>query len=437
MLVLVTIANYVLGVKNLTGDNNIGATPEHEAPAPGPQGQKQAARGPQGKSGGKPAEKVVKTRPLAKAARMRKRHWGVLASFVAIVVVPLFLVGFYLWIVADDRYGSTTGFSVRQASEQSSSDILGGLAKFTGVSSSPDSDVLYQFIRSQNLALEVDKKLHLRQYFSAHWKSDPVYALWPSATAEDLHWYWGRVVRVTYSQGSGLLQVDVHTFTPDMAQKIAQQIVAESTKMVNGLNDVARDDAIRYADNDLVKAQKQLREAREKLTEFRTRTQIVDLQADIQGRMGVTNNLQQQLAQELVALDQLAASTSEDDPRVTQAKRRIQAIRERIATERKNLATTVVPGTGKDYPALMSEFEGLTVDREFAEQVYRAALTARDSAYDSAQRQTRYLATFITPTLADSPEYPQRSMIFGLAALFLLLSWGIVVLIYYSIRDRG
>jgi capsular polysaccharide transport system permease protein len=380
---------------------------------------------------------AIKTRALAKAARMRKRHWGVLVSFIAIVIIPLFIVAVYLWAIADDRYASTTGFSVRQADEQSSSDILGGLVKFTGGSSSPDSDVLYQFIRSQNLALEVDKKLHLREYFSAHWKSDPVFALAPNATAEDLHEYWGRVVRVTYSQGSGLLQVDVHTFSPDMAQKIAREIVSESTKLINGLNDVARNDAIRYADNDLAKAVEKLRAARENLTEFRTRTQIVDLQADIQGRMGVTNNLQQQLVQELVALDQLAASTSADDPRVTQAKRRIQAIRERIANERQNLATTIVPGTGKDYPALRSEFEGLTVDQEFAEQVYRAALTARDAAYDSAQRQTRYLATYITPTLADAPEYPQRGMIFGLAALFLMLSWGIVVLIYYSIRDRG
>ena len=421
----------------MTGENNNGAVPEQKPARRQPQGQKQAANKPQGKPQGTPARKPVETRPLARAARMRKRHWGILTSFIAMVLVPLFVVAIYLWAVADDRYGSTTGFSVRQSDETSSSDILGGLAQFTGGSSSPDSDVLYQFIRSQNLALAVDKKLNLRSYFSSHWKSDPVFALWPDATAEDLHWYWGRVVRVTYNQSGGLLQVDVHTFTPDMAQKIAQEIVDQSTKMVNGLNDLARADAIRYADSDLEKAQKQLREAREKLTEFRTRTQIVDLQSDIQGRMGVTNNLQQQLAQELVALDQLAASTSTDDPRVTQAKRRIQAIRERIATERKNLATTIVPGTGKDYPALMSEFEGLTVDQEFAEKVYRAALTARDSAYDSAQRQTRYLATYITPTLADSPEYPQRAMIFGLAALFLMLSWGIIVLIYYSIRDRG
>ena len=394
-------------------------------------------RGPQGKQKRKLGQKTVKTRPLAEAARMRPRHWGVLASFIALVILPLFVVAIYLWAVADDRYGSTTGFSVRQSDDQSSSSILGGLAQFAGGSSSSDTDVLYEFIRSQNLALAIDKKLHLRQYFSSYWKSDPVFALKPNATAEDLHDYWDRVVRVTYGQGNNLLQVDVHTFTPEMAQKIAQEIVSESTKMVNGLNDVAREDAIRYADADLKKALSQLREAREKLTEFRTRTQIVDLQADIQGRMGVTNNLQQQLAQELVALDQTLASTSADDPRVTQAKRRIQAIRDRIATERKNLATTVVPGTGKDYPALMSEFEGLTVDQQFAEQVYRAALTARDAAYDNAQRQTRYLATYIKPTLADSPEYPQRGLIFGLAALFLLLGWGIMVLIYYSIRDRG
>ncbi|TMV94133.1 sugar transporter [Thioclava sp. BHET1] len=368
---------------------------------------------------------------------MRKRHWGVLISFCAIVLFPLFVVSVYLWGVADDRYASTVGFTVRTADEKAPSSLLGGLASFTGGSSSPDSAVLYQFIRSQALAAEVDKKLHLRDYYSSYWSSDPVFALQPNATIEDLTDYWGRIVRVTYNSSTGLIQVEVTAFTPDMAQKIAKEIVAESQTMVNGLNDSAREDAIRYANSDLKVAEDRLRTAREKLTEFRTRTQIIDLQSDIEGRMGVTNSLQQELAQDMVSLDELSASTSADDPRVAQAKRRIDAIRQRIANERQSLATTIVPGTGKDYPALMSEFEGLTVDLKFAEQVHLSALSARDLAYDNAQRQTRYLATFIKPTLADSAEYPQRSLLFGLAALFLILSWGIAVLIFYSVRDRN
>ena len=58
-------------------------------------------------------------------------------------------------------------------------------------------------------------------------------------------------------------------------------------------------------------------------------------------------------------------------------------------------------------------------------------------ARDDATRQSRYLATYIRPTLAQESEYPRREIIAGLAALFLLLVWAIAALVYYSIRDRS
>ncbi|WP_157374418.1 sugar transporter [Salipiger sp. CCB-MM3] len=352
------------------------------------------------------------------------------------MLLPLLLVALYLWLIAEDRYSSTTGFTVRQEEGQASSELLSGLAQFTGGGLAHDGDILYEFIRSENIVRRVDAELDLRSYYGGYWESDPIFALSPDASIEDLHKYWGRIVLVSYDEGSGLTQIEARAFDPDMAQKIADAIVTESQEMVNTLNDRAREDAIRYANIELEETQQKLRAAREALTKFRTRTQIVDLSADIQGRMGVMNNLQQQLAQELVALDELSSSTQSDDPRRTQALRRIQVIRDRIAEERRVFANTKVPGTDEDYPTLIAEYEGLTIDREFAEKAYSAALAARDAAYANAERQTRYLATYIHPTLPESPEYPQRPVLFGLSALFLLLSWSIGVLIYYSIRDR-
>ena len=92
---------------------------------------------------------------------------------------------------------------------------------------------------------------------------------------------------------------------------------------------------------------------------------------------------------------------------------------------------------GEDYPSLIAEFESLNVDLQFAEESYHAALTAYDVARDNAARQSRYLATYIRPTLAQSSEFPRRYILLGLAALFLVMTWSILALIYYSIRDRG
>ena len=99
-------------------------------------------------------------------------------------------------------------------------------------------------------------------------------------------------------------------------------------------------------------------------------------------------------------------------------------------------ASQEVGGLGKDYPTLMAEYEGLIVDREYAETAYRAALTALDAARAKISRQSRYLATYVEPTLSQEAEYPQREILAGLAALFLVLAWSIMALVYYSLRDR-
>lgn len=279
----------------------------------------------------------------------------------------------------------------------------------------------------------------MREHYQQAWPEDPVFALWPDSSIEDLESYWQRVVRVSYDQGSGLVELSVMAFTPEKAQTISQQIIAESQAMINALNEQAREDAMRYAILDLEEAVARLKRAREALTAFRTRTQIVDPDADLQGRMGVLTNLQQQLAQALIDYDLLGGKVAESDPRTQQAQRRIAAIRNRIVQERENFATETgdVSVDGKDYPSLIAEYEGLIVDSEFAEQTYRAALAAVDLARAKASRQSRYLATYVSPTLAESSQYPRRIMIIGLAGLFLLLGWATLALIYYSIRDRA
>jgi capsular polysaccharide transport system permease protein len=379
-------------------------------------------------------------RPPAGPARVRLRHLGLVLSFLLIVLVPVTVLCIYLWAIAEDRYGSLTGFTVRQEESGGATELLGGLIGLPGSNLSSDSNILYEFILSQTLVQEIEDKVGLRAHYSAYWSTDPAFALWPEASIEDLEWYWRRVVRISYDQNSGLIELRVLAYTPQKAREIAAEIVRQSQDMINELNVQAREDAMRYAQSDLGEAVSRLKTSREALTTFRTRTQIVDPEADIQGRMGVINNLQQQLAEALISSDILGRNnTTSGDPRKVQAELEIQVIRERIAKERESFASETAssaPG-GEDYPRLIAEYEGLVVDREFAEESYRAALTALDIARAQASRQSRYLATYIRPTLAETSEFPQRFTIAGVVGLILLLAWSVMALVYYSIRDRS
>ena len=407
---------------------------------PGPKGGPNAGPNAGKSPPGPPLPEVVQVRPIAAPATMRRRHWGLLLSFLLFVLLPLVASAYYLWTVAEDQYSSTTGFTVRSEESGGASDILGGLAQFAGANTGADGNVLNEFIQSQEIVEAIDDAVDLRTHYAQHWDTDPVFSLWPDASIEDLLWYWARVVRISFDEGSGLIDVQVLAFDPEMATRIAELIVSESQDRVNELNTQARADAMRYANEELEIAIARLKDAREALTRFRTRTQIVDPETDIQGRMGVMNNLQQQLAEALVEQDLLLATiTSETDLRIVQGQRRIDVIRARIAAEREAFANADddIGGVGEAYPTLISEFESLTVDREVAEETYRAALTALDVARANASRQSRYLATYVRPTRAQESEFPQRFVLIGLAALFLGLVWSVMALVYYSIRDRS
>lgn len=379
-----------------------------------------------------PDAEVVKVAPIAVRARLRFRHIAILSAFALFFVLPLALIGTYLATRAVDQFGSDAGFTIQQEGGEALSGIVAQVA--TGTTQS-ETDVLHKFIQSPAIVERINQRVDLRAHYSAAFDEDPIFALDPEASAEELIEYWPRVVRVAYDQSTRLIELQVRAFDPDFAQRVAREIIAESQTLINGLNSTARSDAIQYAETDLEDALNRMKASREALIQFRTRTQIVDPVTDLQGRLGVVNTLQQQLAEALVEYDLLLESTRGSDPRVAQAERQIRVIRNRIAQERENVSRGDGPQAGTDYPTLLAEYEGLLAERDFAEQSYLAALTALDAARANATRQSRYVATFIEPTRAQTSEYPKRIQLFLMAAFFLFLFWAIVTLIYYSLRD--
>ncbi len=378
--------------------------------------------------------------PPVSVARTRPRHVVTALSFVALVLLPIVLTAWYLWTRAEDRYVSQAGFSVRTEEIGSAFELLGGVAEISG-SSSSDTDILYKFIQSSELALVVDRRLDLRRLWAkADPARDPVFAYHPPGTIEDLTDYWNRMVSVYSDSGTGLIDLEVQAFSPEDAKAIATAIYEESSDMINRLSAVARNDATRYAREELDQAVERLKQAREALTRFRNENQIVDPSASIQGQMGILSSLQAELATTLIDLDILRQTANSNDPRITQGERRVRVIENRIAEERRKLGIGVaadqVPPGSRAFADIMGEYERLVVDREFAEQSYTSALSAYDAAVAEARRQSRYLAAHVNPTLPEASVKPERFQLLGLVTLFLLVGWSVLVLIGYSLRDR-
>ena len=266
---------------------------------------------------------------------------------------------------------------------------------------------------------------------------DPLFSYHPPGTIEDLVDYWNRMVDITYDSSGGLLELRILAFTPEDATRISERIYAESTALINELSQIAREDAIRYAREDLDEAVETLKEARSAITGFRNRYQIVDPTIDTQDQMGVVSSLQQQLATSLVELDILNESSQPNDPRVTQLERKIRVIENRIEEERRKVGVgSGMMASGEVMADIVGEYERLSVDQQFAEQTYTTTLAAFNAARAEAGRQSRYLAAHVRPTQAERSTYPRRPMLLALIGGFLVLVWSVLVLVVYSLRDR-
>lgn len=354
------------------------------------------------------------------------------------VVTPVIATAWYLWARAQDQYVSVMAFSVRKEDQKAGLDILGGLGAFTSSGGASDQNILYQYIRSEDMVRAVGETVDLPARFSGGWPRDFMYAYDPSGTIEDLVDYWNRQITVLSDDKTGIITVKTAAFSPQDAKTIADAIYAASSTTVNRLSDQAREDATRYAREELNKAERRVEEVRNRMTDYRIRTQLVDPKAEFESQMGILTQLQSQLAAALVAQDMLVENgTRESDPRFEQGQKKIGAIESRIQQERDKFSTSRDGPGGESYARLVADYEQLTSDRTFAEATYTAARATYDKALAEAQRQTRYLAAHIIPQVPEQSLRPNRPMVLALMALFLTLGWSILLLIYYSVRDRA
>jgi capsular polysaccharide transport system permease protein len=356
-----------------------------------------------------------------------------MAAFLLIVVLPTLSYSWYLWSRAADQYESDIGFGSRTEEGPSTFNFVGALTG-AGQTGSKDMDILNQFVVSQELVTKIDAELDLKAIWSKP-AADPLNAFHKDGTIEDLVSYWERMVLVDYDTATGLMNLRVFAFDPADAQRIANSILRESTAIINQLSQTAQEDTTRYSKQMLAETEQKLAAARLAVLDYQVKNNIVDPSNVVSNQLTVVATLVQELANTQVELDMLEGTVPEGDPRVSIMRRRLEVIENRIAAERAKVGAASSPDQ-PGYATLLAEFERLKVEQDFAQQAYLSALAAHDQALADAQKKTRYLATYVAPTLAEAPTAPNRPVHAALAALIGFLIWSVTVLTYYALRDR-
>ncbi|MDX0439656.1 RkpR, polysaccharide export protein [Sinorhizobium medicae] len=373
--------------------------------------------------------------------KLRWRHAIIGGTFLGLVAVPAMLASLYMAFIAADQYHSTTSFAVRSIEGGVSSDILGMFTQASGGSTVSDSYILMDYILSERMAADADRRFKLEDVYAAR-GLDYFYGIGSELPIEDKLDYWRDMVNVNFDHASGIMQVTVKAFEPQQAREIAKFIVDQSDNLVNSLSLSARNDVLRAAQDEVLAGEARLSKARAALRDYRDKSQEISPEEGAKLAVQLIGSLEQQLTQLNADLATAKSQMGEDTPRIRVLKTRIESLEQQLDVERQRLGAGEKSTAGNDpnspdVAGRIAEFEELETEREFAERAYTAALGSLEKARIDANNRQRYLALFIEPTLSELAQYPARLLNSFLVILGLLFAWGIGVMGYYNIRDRA
>jgi capsular polysaccharide transport system permease protein len=347
---------------------------------------------------------------------------------------------FYLFLIAPDEYVTEYRFSVRVpvGSQVSPGASAGSFAAVFGGNPNPTTDMLdnytvADYVTSTQAARDLDAKVSLRSMFNK--PSDPFSKLGEKPTAERLGKYWRKMVYSNFDPATGLAIVRVHAYSAADSYAIATNLVNLSSDVVNSIGAHSQQDSVRFAQQQLDRANAQVTTLRGQLAELRRQSNVIDPdKGAISGNIDLINQLSNRRAmlQSQLELSQHQLNNAQA-PQVLLLKEQIAAVNSQIAQARQSGGST----SGQPNMAVtVGRFEETESKLKNAVIVQASAAQALSTVQTNADAQRLYLTTYVRPAQPESPQAPQRWLAMLQITLAAAMIWVIGRMIGNSIMEH-
>lgn len=392
-----------------------------------------------------PTTEPIVVIPPARPGAKRRRSAARISALLSIGL-PTALATLYYGFIAAPQYVAEARFAIRGPADVGggarSTSVLSALTGMGGASDvSSDSFIVAQFIQSGQLTAKLQRSLNLRGIYASD-RADFLTKYRPNGSAdsiEHLTRYWNGVSSVYYDALTGIISFSVRAFTPEDALRVARETVRESESLVNRLSERARDDSLLLAKQEQSRAEMRLKISRKAMQDYRNQQGSADVKTAVEAQTKIVADLEGQLAKAEAELGASAGFLSKDAPTVRVQRNTIDSLKTRVAAERAKIGTMVTADKGAAAPlsAFIAQYENLQTDIDFAEKAYEAASTSVENARITAERQSRYLTTFVDPYLPEDSLYPARLKMILMVLVASSIAWAIGALVFYGIRDHS
>lgn len=353
--------------------------------------------------------------------------------FLVTVAVPTICSVIYFGLIASEQFISQSSFVVRSPKNQASLSGLGAILQNSGFSRSQDDIYTVQeYMQSRSSLDALMKKMPMRQFYETKGDIFSRYnAFGLTGENEAFYQYYREKIGIHFDSVSGISNLNVTSFNAEESKKINEALLKQGEALINQLNERARKDTIRYAEEVVASAEKQVKEASSQLTRFRIKNGIFDLKAQSDVQLGLVSKLQDELIVIQTQLDQVKAITPEN-PQISGLTAREKSLRQEIARQLRAISG----GGDHSLSSQASEYQRIYLENELAEKQLAAAITSLENAKAEADRQQLYLEVISQPSKPDLAQKPAR--LYNIVATFIigLIIYGIASLLSASIREH-
>jgi capsular polysaccharide transport system permease protein len=339
----------------------------------------------------------IHTRKKAGATRI------VLCLLSLLYFLCLLLSIAYMWTLMADKYVSSATFKI---SRQDSGGGDAGLAQLVlpGIadSSSADSQITIGFVKSVDLLVDMEREFSLVKHFSTP-KLDYFFTLDPEAPLEERLTYYRNRVNAHFDRETGLTQISVETFEPELSKRIATWLLKRTEDFINKLNqDVAKQRSA-FVNSELDRAAKHVEEVNTELLTLQNKHNIISPGDVITGKLKAVHELHMEQLKMTAELDALSRD-SPDSPRVNTLRSRLRSVSELVAAETANLS-----GPEQDrLNQILLQFKQLEMRLEFAIKLRTGAETLIEKNRVDTIARSRFFSIIQQPFLPEDVAVPQR-----------------------------
>ena len=368
--------------------------------------------------------------------RSRNRWLGI--SALVCIALPVLLASLYYAFFAADQYATEARFAVRSNDSQAA-DVIG---VFSGMPSSTvisDSYILTDYVRSIEMVRALEARIPLREIYSRS-QADFFVRLDPTISIEKLVEYWQSRVKPVYDSTKNTISIEATAFMPQDAQTVLTAILDVSKNLVNNLSQQARQDAVKFAASEVIRAEQRVRDVNNQMLAFRTAHNEVDPTVTATSTLGIASGLDSERSRLKSQLAAISGYLAPDAPSVQMLRSRIEALDKESASVQDRVSSddpaSSKPGSSGALANVVGEYQDVLLSQQFAEKAYEAAQASLERARVEADRQQSYLAVYVAPTVPQDAIYP-RAMLNTLAIMLLAgLAWGLGALMFLTVRDH-